>query len=233
MYHAQIRHHLAGIFSGAMNLKCPYCNCCYEVSDSLLQNPNKNDHLGYGWWLRCYKCGKKWWLGSAMQKLSLPTPPIADKAEKIARLSALVGVGRRRPRRRSFFGRVKWYVVIAALSMGACMMYQNRAMFRAYLVNKARHITEAGIKKVMMTDIKYFIEPENMILVTGNITNEDNVIVNVAGIKVSVFDGDTEVTAWRSELREDNLLPGQKISFSTEQKLPRAASNIRVEVSLF
>ncbi|MDR0695864.1 MAG: hypothetical protein LBF56_03835 [Holosporales bacterium] len=217
-----------------MNLKCPYCNCCYEVSDSLLQNPSMDHRLGYGWWLRCYKCGRKWWLDSTTYKLNMPSPPMASKEEKIARLSAPSGGGRRRIRKRSFFGKAKWYLVMAGLvSIAACLICQNKAKFQAYLVNKARHITETTIKKIMMTDIKYFIEPGDKLLVTGAIVNEDSVVAKVAGVKVAVYSGNTEVIAWQSDLSEENILPGQRTTFSTEKQLPQAIPDIRVEVSLF
>ncbi|MDR2666577.1 MAG: hypothetical protein LBB34_00450, partial [Holosporales bacterium] len=64
-----------------MNVKCPYCSCCYEISMDLLKQPIGHEKLGYGWWLRCYKCHKKWWLRNSVVEGQMNSPLRADKNE--------------------------------------------------------------------------------------------------------------------------------------------------------
>jgi hypothetical protein len=221
------------VFFEGMNTECPYCGCRYKIDDEQLQNPEKDASLGYGWWLRCYKCGKRWWLGSVQQKLSMPLPPRADKEANIAKLSTLLGKKRPAPKK-PFLRHISLYVVMMLLAVGALMIYQNMASIKSYLMQKALHISESAAKKIVMTDIRYFMEPgDNKITVTGNVANEDKIVIAVNGIKVVIFDEDTEVISWRHELESKSLSPNQKVEFLTEKQLHKVMTNPRVEVSLF
>jgi hypothetical protein len=105
-------------------------------------------------------------------------------------------------------------------------------MFNNYLISKARYISQSVVKKIVMTDVKYAME-DNKLSVTGNIVNEDKIIAQITGVKIAVFDRNSEVFSWNAELETNSILPEQKISFSSTKPCPKEIKNIRVEVSVF
>ncbi|MDR3224194.1 MAG: hypothetical protein LBT03_01230 [Holosporales bacterium] len=211
-----------------MNVKCPYCGCQYDLDIDLLQSPSGNEKLGYGWWLRCYKCHKKWWLRNSDIEMKLNTPLRADKQEKIDRLSSLVNRKKPMKQRTSI---AKYVFIILSVSI-LVLLYQSRFLFKDYITSKARRLSDNIVKKTTMKDVQYTLSGQS-ISVTGYVVNDDESIASISGIKVTIFDGAEEVLSWNSELDSSSIFPKQSVQFSTQNTLPREVGKIRVEVSIF
>ncbi|MDR0640353.1 MAG: hypothetical protein LBF65_01295 [Holosporales bacterium] len=216
-----------------MNVRCPYCGCCYEISSDLLKNPIGDEKLGYGWWLRCFKCNKKWWLKNSDIVLQSERSLKADKNAKVENLSRLLPKQRKRRKSRFF---VRYLSVILIVLLGTLAFYKWD-LFRDYLLDRIKHLSQITSNKLTMLDVKYTtsnIENNGIkIFVTGMIKNEDNVVAKVKGIKVTIFDGDREVKSWTSSLQAEFVVPHDSMSFSTANTLDRAIENMKVEVSIF
>ena len=217
-----------------MNVKCPYCECSYELGADILKEPVGNEKLGYGWWLRCYRCKRKWWLRNTIVEMEMNTPIKVDKTAKIQRISAL---SRKRPKTANTKTRsIKWwkYAIYATLIIAVIMCYYHKTIFYNFLLKKAQHLSENVISKVTMLDVKYDISPDNMLTVTGDISNYDEkVIAKVNGLKVTVFDNKSVVISWSNDFDNLRILPQQKSPFSVNKQLPGDIKDIRVEVSVY
>jgi hypothetical protein len=214
-----------------MNVKCPYCNCVYNIDMDLLRNPAGDEHLGYGWWLRCYKCHKKWWLRNTDVERVFNTPLTADRQSRIDRLSTLTN---KKPSKRP---KVRGYVtakIAVFILVATCVyaMYLNRHVFYDYILAKARRVSESVTPKISVTDVKYEIADAKMV-VTGTVVNDDMTVVRVGGVRVTVFDGDSKVLSWSSKIEPGALAPEQRTEFSTEHDVPDGIKSVRVEVSIF
>ncbi len=215
-----------------MNLKCPYCGCGYDIGAEILKSPIGSEKLGYGWWLRCYRCKRKWWLKNTSVEIAMNPPIKIDKLKQIQRISSL-------SKKKAVFGKrcsIKtWTCVMWLLIIGSCALgYQYRSVFYKFLIEKARHLSETVAGKITMTDVKYELMVDNTITVTGSILNYDErAITKVNGVKISVFDGQSLVITWNNDFEDLRILPQQKIPFSASKQLPKDIKNIRVEVSFF
>ena len=215
-----------------MNVKCPYCDCSYEISREMLGTPIGNEKLGYGWWLRCYRCRKKWWLENSFVEGVVNAPLRADRQAKIDKLSSLTG--RRKAASQKKNRKRIWKILSGFwLLCGIALCYQYRTAFRDYIFNKARVLSENASNKLVMSDVQYVLNGNEM-TVSGRVINTDErSIAKVAGIKVDVFDGETLVSSWKDGLDSGRLLPQQNLPFSLVKKIPVGIKNIRVEVSIF
>jgi hypothetical protein len=198
----------------------------------MLRKPIGNEYLGYGWWLRCYRCHRKWWLRHSEVELEINTPLRADRQSKIDRLSAFAGNNRRKTAPKKSGKAAAKYLAFIIIAVALYFIYQNRAVFNDYLISKAKHISESIAKKIVMTDVKYIMD-DGKLSVSGDIANEDKIVVRINGVKVAVFDGDSEVLSWNAEPESKNILPEQKTSFSSAKPCPKEIKDIRVEVSVF
>ena len=215
-----------------MNVKCPYCGCGYDIGADILKNPIGSEKLGYGWWLRCYRCKRKWWLKNTSVEIAMNTPIKVDKLKQIQRISSL-------SKKKTTFGKRHsfkiWMCIIWLSIIGGCVIgYQYRSVFYKFLVEKARRLSENVAGKITMTDVKYELMADNTVTVTGNILNYDErAITKVNGVRVSVFDGQSLIMTWNNDFDDLRILPQQKIPFSASKQLPKDITNIRVEVSIF
>ncbi|MDR1365014.1 MAG: hypothetical protein LBJ42_00300 [Holosporales bacterium] len=215
-----------------MNVKCPYCGCLYNVGAELLRNPSGDENLGYGWWLRCYKCHKKWWLKNTEVDLAFNAPLTADRQARIDRLSSLTGKRKivRNVKRRKFnITKVAVFIVIATC---AYELYLNRGMFYDYIISKARRTFESSVPKISVADVKYSVIGAN-ITVTGVVVNDDMVTARINSIKVIVSDGSSEILSWTSEPEASSIPPGRQVEFSTNHSVPGEIKNMRVKVLIF
>ena len=216
----------------SMNVKCPYCGCGYDIGADILKNPIGSEKLGYGWWLRCYRCKRKWWLKNTSVEIAMNTPIKVDKLKQIQRISSLSKKKTTFEKRHSF---KIWMCIIWLSIIGCCVIgYQYRSVFYKFLVEKARRLSENVAGKITMTDVKYELMADNTVTVTGNILNYDErAITKVNGVRVSVFDGQSLIMTWNNDFDDLRILPQQKIPFSASKQLPKDITNIRVEVSIF
>lgn len=198
-----------------------------------MKNPIGNEKLGYGWWLRCFKCHKKWWLKNSDVALQSEKSLKADRKAKINSLSRLLP--KKKGRNRSSF-LVRYISVFIIIVLGIVAFYK-RDLLNNYLLDKARHLSEITTNKLTMIDVKYTTsridDGSIKIFVTGSIKNEDNVVAKLKGIKVVVYDGDKEIKSWTSTLQAEFIVPQDTLSFSTANALERPAENMRIEVSIF
>lgn len=215
-----------------MNVKCPYCGCGYDIGADILKNPIGSEKLGYGWWLRCYRCKRKWWLKNTAVEIAMNTPIKVDKFAQIQRISSLSKKKSTSEKRYSF---KMWTYVIWLLVIGSCVLgYQYRTVFYEFLIEKAKRLSENVAGKITMTDVKYELMLDNTITVTGNILNYDErAITKINGVKISVFDDNSLILTWNNDFDDLRILPQQKIPFSASKQLPKDIKNIRVEVSVF
>ena len=220
-----------------MNVKCPYCGCSYDVSSDLLKNPTGNEKLGYGWWLRCYRCHKRWWLKNSTVEMQMNTPLVADKQSKIDKISKLKA--RNRQQNKTNTWKIVKYIILLSVVVFAGISYYNKDVFYNYLLTKAKHLSASMAGKLLMKDVKYTFSEgtsaDNVkIVVEGKLINEDRVVAKLRGIKVSVFNSEgKELKSWNSALSAGYIVAGDSMSFSTFEFIAKQSSDIKVDVSIF
>ncbi|MDO4975082.1 MAG: hypothetical protein Q4E61_02030 [Alphaproteobacteria bacterium] len=217
-----------------MNIKCPYCGCCYEINHKLLGNPIGNEKLGYGWWLRCYRCHKKWWLKNSYVEQNFNTPLKADKTSKIGRLNSLIKNHDKKEKKQYNFAKLLKYILISVFITGAITCYCFRDNFLNYINTKALHLRENISSKFELLNVKYNIDNNNLITVTGNIFNKDNKnILTANGIRINIFRKNEKIDSWNNEFDGGAILPQQSIPFSSSKHLQGNPENITVEVLVY
>lgn len=215
-----------------MNVKCPYCGCCYEINQNLLGNPIGNEKLGYGWWLRCYRCHKKWWLKNSYIEEKINTPLKADKTAKIDRLSSLIKRNNKNEKRS--FAKIFKYIIFIILGLCAVACYCFRDNFLSYINTKAIHLRENITNKFELNDVKYNIDKDNVITVTGSIINRDSKnILTVNGVRINIFNQNKKIDSWNNEFEGGAILPQQSMPFSSSKRLQENTENITVEVLIY
>ncbi|MBQ8651300.1 MAG: hypothetical protein IJ481_02105 [Alphaproteobacteria bacterium] len=207
-----------------MNIRCPYCGCSYSINESILKEPIGNEQLGYGWWLRCYKCHKKWWLKHSSIEQKFNSPLRANREESIKKLSKLV-----KPKKKRKF-KVQYLLLalfIAVIGIAFC----KREAIMQTIVNNAIHIAKQAEKKMSMKDVRYFIEGDK-ITVFGKVSNDDTRTINLSGINVNLTKDGNVILAWKEQF-DVQLIPGQELDFETASDIKNFTDDIQVEVSVF
>ncbi len=216
-----------------MNVKCPYCDCCYELNQNLLGDPIGNEKLGYGWWLRCYRCHKKWWLKNSYVEQAFNTPLKADKTAKIGRLKTLIKKHNTEGKQHNlsrFLKYVFWTIFVAGIV--SCYFFKDN--FLNYINMKAMHLRENISSKFDLSSVKYSIDKDNVITVTGNINNRDSKnILTVNGVRINVFHQNEKIDTWNNEFEGGVILPQQSMPFSSSKRLQGNTENITVEVLIY
>ena len=225
-----------------MNVKCPYCGCVYNINYDMLKNPIGSEKLGYGWWLRCYKCQKKWWLKNSAVEMSANSPLIADRQAKIDKILQLNGNKReqRSPKKTVNLWKIFKYVVLLMILLAIGGIIYNKEMFHRFLLDKANHLSVNLASKLTMTDVRYFIEEDRetkaiTLTVKGKIVNDDRNVAKLRGVKIFVMDSSgKEIKSWDAELKYGYIVSGDSLDFSTSKSLSeKVDNNIRVDVSIF
>jgi hypothetical protein len=224
-----------------MNVKCPYCGCEYSINPESLPKPLGDVKLGYGWWLRCYKCHKKWWLKNTVVQITTNTPIRADTARRMERLSKLKRHGDRN-KKKSSRRVIPWIFMLLLVSTVAFSVYNSRESIRNYIKQKIEHLSSNMLSKLRLLDVQYSIEksddaPEGSekleITVSGKIINEDKNPVKLRGIKVVVRDErDQEIVSWIDDAGIGQITPGEIASFSTKQSVENFDSQVKIDVSV-
>jgi len=215
-----------------MNVKCPYCGCCYEIDYDVLGNPMGNEKLGYGWWLRCYRCHRKWWLKNSYIEEKINTPLKADKTAKIDRLSSFMR--KKHKNQKHSFAKIFKYITFIILGLCAATCYCFRDNFLSYINTKAIHLRENISNKFELNNVKYNIDKDNVITVTGNIINRDSKnILTVSGVRINIFNQNKKIDSWNNEFEGGAVLPQQSMPFSSSKHLQGNTENIIVEVLIY
>ena len=216
-----------------MHIKCPYCGCSYEINLDLLKDPIGSEDLGYGWWLRCYKCQKKWWLKQSDVMRTAGAPLTADKKSKIDKMSKLRG--KQKKKRHIKCKHVVLFIVACLAAFG----YFQKDRFVEYISNKAQHLSETIVPKLSMKEVRYTISDPNQndirkITITGKIINDDKVVAKFSGIECFLFDAErNKIKSWTENLEKDFIMAGESLEFVTSAELENIPDEIKVEVAIF
>ncbi|MDR2598354.1 MAG: hypothetical protein LBC25_01370 [Holosporales bacterium] len=221
-----------------MNVKCPYCGCCYDIQLDVLKNPIGNERLGYGWWLRCFRCKKKWWLKKSDISLELEKSIKANRSDQIAKISKLNKKRRGRARTKPIFLSPINCILIVTIILTAVVVFYHRDVFTGYLIERAKRLSKNTRQNITMSDVRYNVSKAEdnegfKVFVTGIIKNDDNAVAKLRGVKITIFDGENEIKSWNSALQCDYIVPKDSLSFSTENMIDKTPDDIRVEVSIF
>lgn len=220
-----------------MNVRCPYCDCAYNIDVNSLPKPIGDLKLGYGWWLRCYRCHKKWWLkNSALHTAN--SPLTADRLSKIDKISKLKKPELTTTKKKSYAA-IK-YILLTLFIFAAAFGFYNRDLFKNYIVEKIQHLSTSMLMKLKMSDVQYVLQKSkvnenNVTLITiGKVLNEEKKVVKVRGVKVVVYnEQNIEIASWTDKLKVEYIVAGETIDFYSEHEISPPTGSIKVDVSIF
>ena len=223
-----------------MKVKCPYCGCEYKVDRDFLPNPIGNEKLGYGWWLRCFKCHKKWWLKNSEFEDYMQKELTAGRNDVLRKLSKLSKKNKKSSKeiKRKMFKKTFKYIIYTCIIIGSCLAYYNKDFFKNYINRKIERISSSIVMKMRMTDVKYLLEnSENhdkiTMIVSGRIINEDKTVLKIKGIKVSVWsEKNEEIASWTDTSNPGYIVSEDFMDFSIKHEIPKYEGSIRVDVSV-
>ena len=211
-----------------MRVTCPYCNCHYDIRPEILKEPIGNVKLGYGWWLRCYKCQKKFWLSSTRVMQITATPIKANRRKQIKNISNFK-VSLRKGKN------IKFYIISSVIILSSIIGYYGRDTFKNIIINRISNITKSTITSLQLANISYRLETvdnKHKIYITGFIVNNTATIIPINGLKVIIYSNGKEMTSWQITPDAKNAIPGDKIFFSNERVIEKIYPNIQVGVSI-
>lgn len=223
-----------------MRIRCPYCDCHYDIHPDTLGNPIGSEKLGFGWWLRCYQCQKKFWLKSTTVINTGFAPIKADKMSMINRLSRICD--RSRPEKLSKFEKkhritkhngVLFVLIITLIIGGFCYMHINE--IQHFLITRVNRFTVSTALGLQLSNIVYRIDKFNgqyRIIVMGNIINNTQSILQCDGLHIVVLNGNTEAISWTFVPNTKNIIPGDKLAFSTDRSISILPQNPKILVRI-
>ena len=211
-----------------MKVTCPYCNCHYDIRPEILKDPIGNTQLGYGWWLRCYKCQKKFWLSNTKVMQLTATPIKANRKKQIKNIAKFKFNLKKRKNN-------KFYIVSSIIIVLSTAGYLGKDLFKNLVINRITNITNSTITSLQLSNIAYRLETVdniNKIYITGFILNNTSTIIPINGLKVVIYSNGKEMTTWQIIPDAKNAIPGDKIYFSNEKVIENIYPNIQVGVSI-
>ena len=211
-----------------MRVTCPYCNCHYDIRPEILKEPIGDVKLGFGWWLRCYKCQKKFWLSNTKVMQLTATPVKANRNRQVRNISRF-NVNLRKKSNKKF------YIISSVIVLLSVAGYYNRDAFSNLVVNRISSINKSTITSLQLANIAYRLETvdnQNKMYITGFILNNTATIIPVNGLKVVVYSNGKEMTSWIIKPDAKNAIPGDRIFFSNEKIIEKIYPNIQVGVSI-
>lgn len=203
-----------------MKVKCPYCDCHYDIRLDFLGTPLGNQQLGFGWWLRCYKCHRKFWLSSTKSIIKEPPPRVAQKIKKLEKF--------KRKKRKSG----KLIISLALISGSLYIAFYQRNFIQTYFTNKISKLIQDTTASLELQNIAYRIDENNQLYITGFIVNNTASIMGINSLKVNVYENDNKEFSWEIIPKIKNIIPGDKIFFSDEHVLNKAFTNIKITVAV-
>lgn len=214
-----------------MNVKCPYCGCSYSIDTDALPKALGDEKLGYGWWLRCCKCHKKWWLPNHdVQVLNSPKL-VASRRETKGKI-----VDKGDLLKKFRFGIYAFTVIGTFLIM---FLTYNLNIIKTFMSKKAEHLLNTVLVKLKILNVQYSMEgipedPDSVVVnVSGQILNEDRNILQIGGVKVSVYGVNNEIIAtWVDNFSKNYIMSGESINFETKKTIRRIDDQIRVDISV-
>lgn len=212
-----------------MRIRCPYCDCRYDIHPDTLSNPVGHERLGFGWWLRCYQCQKKFWLKSTTVINTGFSPIKADSANTIRRISNF-SHRKVKSNKRNYTA----YILIILTIIGY-VCYANMGYIRNFFITKMNHFTAFAATNLQLSNIIYRIDKidkKYRVAIMGNIENKTNTIMSYNGVRILLLSGSLEFASWTYEPDVKSVIPGEKVVFNTDRLLDTAPSNIRVLVRI-
>jgi hypothetical protein len=242
-----------------MSLKCPYCECEYDISIESLPKPLGDEKLGYGWWVRCSKCQKKWWVrSSVMQAESQPsnqTRLSAARNQKISRLQEANKKCKRKIREEKATSISPQIFVLAGLAVLVVFCFINKDLIHQTISKKLMDLSSNLTPNISLHDVQYYLEfPKEdeslevgpILHVLGSIVNKEKSVAKVKGVKIRVFknaENPSEkegglIDEWTYTPDAPHLTPGALVKFHSEKEIDISGEeaelpeNMRVELSV-
>ena len=190
--------------------------------------PIGNEKLGFGWWLRCYKCQKKFWLSNTKVIQLTATPIKANSPRQVKKISRLNLNVRKKTSK-------KFYVISSIIVLLSCAGYYKRDMFSNLVTNRISNINKSTITSLQLANVAYRLETvnnQNKIYITGFILNNTATIIPINGVKVIIYSNSKEMDSWQIKPDAKNAIPGDRIFFSGEKIIEKIYPNIQVGVSI-
>lgn len=215
-----------------MRIRCPYCDCFYDIHPDTLGKPVGHEKLGFGWWLRCYQCQKKFWLKSTFVINTGFSPIKADNRMAINKLSKFTHKNRKQNKNKRNYS---IYIVILLLIIAGSVCYTHINYIRDFFVTKINHFTAFATTSLQLSNITYRIDKVNgqyCVAVMGNIINNTNTIMSYSGIRIVLLRGNSEFASWTYEPDVKTVIPGDKVVFNTDRLFEIVPSNIKVLVRI-
>ncbi|MDR1488537.1 MAG: zinc-ribbon domain-containing protein [Holosporales bacterium] len=218
-----------------MKIECPYCGCGYDINMDSLPKPMGDIRLGYGWWLRCCKCQKKWWLKNTYIQSMVNSPLKADVSDKINKLSKL----KNKPKTKKF--KLKYILLCTLIIVGGGIGFYYKDTFKSYIVHKIEKLFSNMASHLKMLNVQYFIDKSLTssdsdtvsITINGNILNEDRNVVKLKGIRVTIYNEDgNNISSWEQAIGSGYIMSGETLEFSTKKDIKLPEGQIRVDVSI-
>ena len=220
-----------------MKVKCPYCSCHYDIRPEVLGDPVGNERLGFGWWLRCYQCHRKFWLSST-NVINMSMSPIkADRQRKIDSISKLTQSKKSKNKlhKHKYKPNIIHYVILSILLIVGGIAYYKQDIIKSFFVQRLINIRKSTVTSLQLTNISYRIETvenKNKIYVTGFIVNNTSSIMSINGLQVTLYSKNKEMTSWQIEPDAKSIIPGDKIFFSSEKILDNIYPDLKVGVNI-
>lgn len=222
-----------------MNLKCPYCGCEYDIDTGSLPAPAGDDRLGYGWWLRCFRCHKKWWTPNADAQMNLESQLSISEQDRIDRLSrfrervAKQGHAHKSKTWKLLF---KFIVCIAISSIFVGGIYFNRSYIYNYVTQKAIVLRRNLDRHIILEDVSSKVDDlpgdKLKVSVSGKVTNNDQGIVKITGIRIKLIDLNTgdNVLYWDELFKKNYLVGRESLGFNFEKELGGVKAPVKVDI---
>ncbi|MDR0552698.1 MAG: zinc-ribbon domain-containing protein [Holosporales bacterium] len=218
-----------------MNVKCPYCGCSYSIDPDALPKALGDEKLGYGWWLRCCKCHKKWWLPNHDVQLvnspKLVASLVASKEE-----IPLKPVDKDNSLKKFRFGTYAFIILGTFLVM---FLAYNINTIKVLVIKKTEYLLSTVLVKLKVLNVQYSMEtvqddPDSVAInVNGKILNEDRSVLQISGVKVSIYGSNNEIiTTWTDNLNKNYIMSGESLDFSTRRVIKRTNDQIKVDISI-
>lgn len=215
-----------------MRIKCPYCNCHYDIHPDTLGNPVGNINLGFGWWLRCYQCQRKFWLKSTTVINTGFSPVKADRNRTIKKLSKLTN---KKGKRNHSSRNVLIYIIILVLTVTIGICYTHMEHIQSFFANKVRHFTNSTVTTVTLSNITYRIDQLNnqyKLTVMGDVINTTPSIKSYNGIHIVLLSFGKEIASWTFVPEMKSVIPGGRVAINTSSILNAVPKDIQVLVRI-
>ena len=216
-----------------MHIKCPYCGCDYDIRSNTLGEPIGNIQLGYGWWLRCYKCHKKFWLSSS-KVINFDLSPVkADKQKKIEELKNLIP--NKQTNKKLHKIRIsKWLFILTFLSIVILGVYKRHAL-QNFIDKKLLTFVQKNATNLQLKNVSYRVYQnggQTKLYLCGYVVNNTKSIMSFNYLRVYVTFNQSVIANWNIEPNIKNIIPGDKIFFASDVFIKNFPPDFKINIVL-